>query len=131
LQLSQLDGAAWSLAAQRGQPVLLNFWASWCEPCRNEMPTLEQLAARHQAEGLRLLAVNFQEADAAARRFVQATHLTLPVLRDVDGAAARSLGVNIFPTTVAINRHGRAVFSIVGACDWGSLAVERWVSELL
>jgi thiol-disulfide isomerase/thioredoxin len=131
LQLLQLDGAVWRLAAHRGKPLLLNFWASWCEPCRSEMPALAQLAARYQADGLQLLAVNFQEADAAVRRFVQATNLTLPVLRDADGAAARALGVHIFPTTVAINAQGRALFSIVGACDWGSPAVDRWVAELL
>lgn len=131
LQLAQLDGTAWRLAAHKGRPLLLNFWASWCEPCRTEMPTLEQLAARHRADGLQLLAINFQEGEAAVRRFVQATQLMLPVLRDTDGAAARALGVNIFPTTVAINAQGRAVFSIVGACDWGSAAVGRWVAELL
>jgi thiol-disulfide isomerase/thioredoxin len=111
--------------------MLLNFWASWCEPCRSELPALEQLVARYHADGLRLFAVNFQEGDAAVRRFVQATNLTLPVLRDANGAAARAMGVNIFPTTVAINARGRAVFSIVGACDWGSAAVDRWVAELL
>jgi thiol-disulfide isomerase/thioredoxin len=131
LQLPQLGEAMWTLAAHKGQPVLLNFWASWCEPCRSEMRALEQLAARHQAEGLQLFAVNFQEGDAAVRRFVQASHLTLPVLRDANGAAARALGVSIFPTTVAVNRLGRAVFSIVGACDWGSAAVDQWVAELL
>lgn len=128
VQLAQPDGALWSLAAHKGQPVLLNFWASWCEPCRSEMPALQQLAARHP--GLQLLAVNFKESDDTVRRFVQATGLQLPVLRDADGGAARAFGVSIFPSTVAINRQGRAVFSIVGACDWGA-ALEQWLGALL
>jgi thiol-disulfide isomerase/thioredoxin len=131
LQLPLLDGQLWSLAAHKGKPVLLNFWASWCEPCRSEMPALEQLASIHQARGLQLMAVNFKESEATVLRFLQATGLKLPVLRDADGAAARAFGVHIFPTTVAINRQGRAVFSVAGECDWGSAAVGRWVSELL
>lgn len=128
LQLPLPDGPIWSLAAHKGQAVLLNFWASWCEPCRAEMPALEQLAARHP--GLQLLAVNFKESETQVRRFMEATGLTLPVLRDADGSAARAFGVNIFPSSVAINRQGRALFSIVGECDWGHAAVNRWVAEL-
>ena len=131
LQLPLADGTPWSLAAHKGQPVLLNFWASWCEPCRAEMPALQELAARHQARGLQLVAVNFKESEASVQRFLQATGLQLPVLRDADGAAAQAFGVHIFPSTVAINRRGQAVFSIVGECDWGSAVVDRWVQALL
>jgi len=131
VQLNLADGTPWNLAAHKGQPVLLNFWATWCEPCRTEMPLLEQLAARHQAQGLQLLAVNFQESESVVRRFVQSTNLKLPVLRDADGAVARAMGANIFPTTVAINRQGQAVFSVVGGCDWSRAPVSRWVEELV
>ena len=62
LGLTDLDGKTWNHAALKGQPVMLNFWASWCEPCRAEMPTLQQLAVEHQARGLQVMAVNFREA---------------------------------------------------------------------
>lgn len=131
LALPTLDGPPWSLAAQRGSPVLLNFWASWCEPCRSEMPALELLAARHEADGLQVVTVNYRETDAALARFFAATPVDLPILRDRDGAAARAFGVSIFPTTVAIARNGRAAFSVVGEADWAASPARQWVAALL
>ncbi len=131
LVLPSWDGPAVSLQALRGRPVLLNFWASWCLPCRTEMPSLELLATRHEAEGLEVLAVNFRETDAAVRRFVDDSALTLPVLRDRDGAAAQAFGVRIFPTTVAIGRHGRAMFSVIGELDWTGDSARAWIAPVL
>lgn len=131
LALPAWDGAPWSLAAQRGQPLLLNFWASWCEPCRAEMPSLEALADRHAADGLRVFAVNFREGDAAVRRFVDGTGLRLPVLRDRDGSAARAFGVTLFPSTVGVDRRGRVKALALGEVDWATDAAQRWVRTLL
>jgi peroxiredoxin len=131
LQLPRLDEGSWNLASARGQPVLLNFWATWCEPCRTEMPSLEQLAARHQAQGLQVLAVNFKEGEAAMRRFIANTGLRLPVLQDRDGAAAKAFGVRIFPSTVAIDRRGRAAFVVVGGFDWAGAVAQDWLAPLL
>ena len=131
LQLPGVDGTAWSLAAARGSPVLLNFWASWCEPCRAEMPSLQRLAAQHKAQGLQVMAINFREGEAAVRRFMTTTALSLPVLYDRDGAAAKAFGVRTFPSTVAIDRRGQARFVVVGEVDWASPAVQRWLAALL
>ncbi len=131
LRLPSLDGPDWSLAAAHGKPVLLNFWASWCEPCRSEMPSLELLATRFEAQGLQILAVNFRETDAAVRRFVEASAFSLPILRDRDGAAAQAMGARTFPTTVGIHRSGQAVFSVTGEADWNSRQAHQWVAELL
>ena len=125
LQLPAIDGAPWNLAAERGHPVLLNFWASWCEPCRSEMPSLEQLGAMQCDAGLKVLAINYRETETAVRRFLAATPLALPVLRDADGAAARAFDIHIFPSTVAIDRTGRTLFVSVGEVDWaGSPGLE-------
>jgi thiol-disulfide isomerase/thioredoxin len=131
LQLPRLDGGTWSLAAARGHPVLLNFWASWCEPCRAEMPSLQRLAARHRAQGLQVMAVNYREGDDALRRFTTDIALDLPVLCDRDGDAAKAFDVHVFPSTVAIDRQGRAVFVVTGEADWSGAAAERWLAALL
>ena len=131
LTLDRFEGTPWNLHAQAGKPVLLNFWASWCEPCRSEMPSLELLATRHEAQGLQVMAVNYRETDAAVRRFMEATALSLPVLRDRDGGAAKAFGVRTFPSTVAINRRGQVLSIAVGECDWASPAARQWVGALL
>lgn len=125
------EGGELELGGLRGKPVLLNFWASWCEPCRTEMPSLELLATRHEAAGLQVLAINHRETDAAVRRFLDSQPLGLPVLRDRDGAVAQAFGVRVFPTTVAIGRHGRALFSVVGEVDWGAAKARRWLEPVL
>jgi thiol-disulfide isomerase/thioredoxin len=131
LALPGHDGPAWSLAQARGQVVLLNFWASWCEPCRAEMPSLELLAQRHEGDGLVVVAVNFRETDAAIRKFMALMPISLPILRDVDGGAARAFGARIFPTTVAIDRAGRAAFSVFGECEWNGPQARGWLAPLL
>lgn len=131
LHLDDVEGKPWRLDALRGRPVLLNFWASWCEPCRAEMPSLELLAAHHEAQGLQVLAVNHRETDGAIRRFLGQTGLSLPILRDRDGAAAKAWGVRIFPTTIAIGRSGRAAFSVIGELDWTGDSARQWLEPVL
>ena len=130
-ELAAWDGPAVSLAGLRGQPVLLNFWASWCAPCRIELPSLELLATRHEAEGLRVLAVNYRETDGTLRRFIDESGLTLPVLRDRDGGAAMACGVRVFPSSIAIGRDGRARFSVVGEVDWSGPQARAWIAPIL
>lgn len=131
LSLPAHEGPAWQLAAQRGHVLVLNFWASWCEPCRSEMPTLELLAQRHERDRLQVLAINFRETDAALQRYLAQWPITLPILRDRDGAAAQAFGVRVFPTTVVIARNGRAAFSVIGEAEWNGPTARRWIAPLL
>ena len=80
LVAADLDGQVWRLADLRGQVVLINFWASWCEPCRAEMPSLQGLTSTYASQRLVVLAVNFKESPAVAQRFAQRENLRLPVL---------------------------------------------------
>jgi thiol-disulfide isomerase/thioredoxin len=131
LNLPSEDGPLWTLASVRGQVVLLNFWASWCEPCRSEMPTLALLATRFENRGLQVVTVNFRETDAALRRYSESAPLGLLILRDRDGAAAKAWRVRTFPTTFAIDRRSAVAFSVVGEADWNAPPALRWVSDLL
>lgn len=123
-------GQPWSLASLRGKAVLLNFWASWCEPCRAEMPALQTLAAREQAQ-LQVLTINLKESPEAIARFVQATAFSLPVLRDPLGDTARAWGVRIYPSTVLLDRHGVPRATVRGALDWAGAEGEALWRPLL
>lgn len=127
-----IDASGQSLLLKdlRGQALVINFWATWCEPCREEMPSLA-LLAQSQTGKLRVLAVNFKESPATVSQFVAATGLTIPTLRDPDGALARAWGIRVFPSTVLIGAD-RQVRSVVrGALDWHGEAAARLIAPLL
>ena len=131
LMLVDLDGKAWSLAALKGRPVLLNFWASWCEPCRAEMPSLELLQTRHEKAGLVILSVNYQEPLPKIRRFLETLPFSLPILLDRDGDAASVWTPRVFPTTVLIDRGGAPRSSVIGELDWLGDTARALVEPLL
>ncbi|MDR7304877.1 redoxin domain-containing protein [Rhodoferax saidenbachensis] len=117
LPLVDQVGVHWKLADLRGRAVLLNFWASWCEPCRAEIPSLQALAER-EAQRLAVITINLKESPDAVQRFVQGTGLQLPVVRDVQGDLAKAWGIRIYPSTVLIDPQGRAQSTMRGALDW-------------
>ena len=131
LQLTLLGGAAWTLQDCLGHPVLLNFWASWCGPCVEELPALAQLAEREARSGLRIVAVNYREEPDAVKRFLARSPVALDVALDRDGAAAKAFDAHVFPTTVAIAADGRVRFVVMGECDWSAEPGRRWLDELL
>jgi len=131
LSLPDTSGKIWTPADFRGRAVLLNFWASWCEPCRTEMPSLQTLADFHGPERLLVLAVNFKEAPARAQRHAQAVGLRLPLLLDAQGQLARRWDVKVFPSTFLIDRHGRPRERLRGEVDWSGAEAGRRVEALL
>lgn len=131
LELTDLDGKAWALPALKGRPVMLNFWASWCEPCRAEMPSLELVATRHERAGLLVLAVNYKEAAPVIKRFLDQRPVSLPILLDRDGSAAAAWTPRVFPTTVLIDRHGTPRHSVLGDLDWMGAAARELIEPLL
>jgi thiol-disulfide isomerase/thioredoxin len=131
LQSTDLAGRTWRLAELRGRAVLLNFWASWCPPCRAEMPSLQDMAEIYGPDKIVALSINFKESRATAARFAQASALSLPVLLDPDGSVAREWGARVFPTTVLIDSAGRPRQRIRGEVEWGSPTAERLIAPLL
>ena len=106
--LDTLDGGQLTLSEKRGQPIMLNFWASWCLPCRAEMPAIERVFQRHRGDGLVVIGLNAtsQDSEAAARLFVEQFGLTFPIALDRDGTAAVSYQLTGLPTTFFIDRRG-------------------------
>jgi thiol-disulfide isomerase/thioredoxin len=124
------QGKVWRLADLRGKLVLLNFWASWCEPCRAEMPSLQTLAMREEGRVV-VITVNLKESPETVQRFVRQTGMSLPVVRDVHGDLARAWGVRIYPSTVLITPQGRVQAVVRGALDWAGPQGEGVLAPLL
>ena len=114
-QLLDLDGQTISLSDLKGKPVLLNFWASWCGPCRSEMAYLQEIYEERSGEGLVLLAINIGESSSQVQEFLQKRNLSLPVLLDTQNRVAEQYGVQFLPTTFFIDKDGIIQDKIVGA----------------
>jgi thiol-disulfide isomerase/thioredoxin len=130
-ELPSLAGGAVRLAELRGRVVLVNLWATWCEPCRDEMPAMEILARDLGPRGLAVVAVNFKEAEEPIRRFVRDYALTFPVLLDADGAVAARYRAFGLPATYLIDRRGALVGTVLGLRDWTSPEARAYLGELL
>ena len=106
-----------SLADLRGRPVLLNFWASWCDPCRLEAPILERAQRELQRKGGTVLGVTYNDVTADSLKFIRHYGLTYPNVRDVGGKLAQAYGTRALPETFLIDRQGRVVALSRGAID--------------
>jgi peroxiredoxin len=130
LELSDLDGKVHRLADYRGRAVLVNFWATWCEPCRAEMPSFERLRAS-EAQRVTVLAVNLAEPESRIRKFLDATPVRYPVLLDRDGTTARAWQARMLPATYVIGPDGKIRYRHVGELDWSSPEVRELLLKLL
>lgn len=128
-----LDGTTVSIAAYRGKVVLVNFWASWCPPCRSEAPDIEALFRREQARGLQVLGVDFKEdSKAKPRAFVARHGLTYPSIWDPDSEIAvrlHNFPTNSPPSTLLVDRSGKVAGAYIGPQQPGDLS--RAVTPLL
>ncbi|MGA7986455.1 MAG: TlpA disulfide reductase family protein [Burkholderiales bacterium] len=131
LELPGVDGRIHRLEAYRGKVVLINFWASWCEPCREEMPSIETLRRSLNGEPFVVLAVNVGEGAQAARRFADAVQLGAALLLDRDGATANAWGARALPSTFIVGPDGTIRYRYVGALDWSSPDVRRAITGLM
>jgi cytochrome c biogenesis protein CcmG/thiol:disulfide interchange protein DsbE len=129
--LDRLDGQGKvALASLRGKAVVLNFWASWCVPCKEESPRLQAFWEKHRDGGVVVLGIDAQDFDFDARRFINRYGLTYPILRDKHGSTLGHYGITGFPETWFIDRSGRLVGKHV-AGPVSDAELERYVQLAL
>jgi thiol-disulfide isomerase/thioredoxin len=123
-----LNGRVWTSSDFVGKVVVLNFWATWCPPCKEEMPSLQMLHDISDSKTL-VLAVNVNEPASRVTRYAKSTGLSLPILLDSKSELVRRFGVEAFPTTVLIGPDGKARWRIVGDVDWSGPQANAWLAE--
>ena len=105
-ELKTLDGTTAALQDYAGEVVLINFWATWCPPCKAEMPDLNDYYLANQDKGFTILGINAQEDQATVNKFIQATGFSFPILLDSFGKVASQYQVHSYPTTIVVGRDG-------------------------
>jgi peroxiredoxin len=129
--LKDLAGRPVSLKDLEGKAIFLNFWATWCVPCRQEMPTMEKLHREHHKQGLEVVAINFRENKAEVQKFVNELGLTFTVLLDTEGKVSEQYGVWSLPLSYFINRKGEFAGKVIGYRNWHSPEAQRFFRDLL
>ena len=131
LALEDLDGKPHRLESYRGKVVLINFWATWCEPCREEMPSIDRLLRSMAGRPFAVLAVNLAEPHARIRKYLEKTPVGFTVLLDRDTSVAKAWKARILPATYVVGPDGRIRYSYVGELDWSHEKVRRTIAALL
>ncbi|MFI0405464.1 TlpA family protein disulfide reductase [Actinomadura sp. 3N508] len=120
----RLDGGQFKLTELKGKVVVVNFWASWCAPCRGEAPSLQQVYDENKAKGVAFLGVNFKDSKANAQAFERKFKVTYPSLFDDGGQvtlAFREVPPSAIPSTLVLDRQGRVAARIIGATTYSKL----------
>jgi thiol-disulfide isomerase/thioredoxin len=131
LSLPDLGGKTRNLTDYRGQVLLVNFWASWCPPCIQEMPAMQRLQDRLAGKAFSILAVNVGESAGTVWKFLGKVKVDFTLLRDSDGQTAREWEVTTYPTSFLIDRTGTVRYLAHGAVKWDAPEMVRIIEEML
>ncbi len=130
--LKDLDGELHRLKDFRGKVVLLNFWATWCPPCREEMPSMQELHEDYRDQGLAVVAVSVdQDSPGVVKEYVEELGLTFRILHDRDNRVSGRYRVPGVPASYLIDRKGRVAYKVLGSIDWTRPSALRAVEGLL
>ena len=131
IELYTIDGKPFNLEQLRGKVVLVNFWATWCEPCVEEMPSMQKLRAQLGGAPFEVVAVNHEEGEARIRGFLQKVPLDFTIVRDTDGGVTRAWHARIFPSSYLVDAEGKIRYVLAGAIDWSADATVKKIRSLL
>ena len=129
LEGPDLMGGSLDRSDYRGKVVLINFWASWCDPCRDEQPGLESLWKELGPEGVRFVGVDYRDGEGPAQRYLAEFDVTYPSLLDPNGAIGAAFDIPYLPATVLVDREGQMRYRLAGAQETGF--VRRLLSAML
>ena len=129
--LPTLRGESVSLSEYRGKLVLINFWATWCPPCVEEMPSMEKLYKKMKGKPFEILAVSTIESESAVKEFVKKNGFSFSILLDKDGSVAEKYGVFSLPETYILDRDGKVVENIKGPFQWDTEKAIEYFNSLL
>ena len=127
--LTGLNGTKTSIHAFRGKLLVLNVWASWCPPCRREMPSLERLSKSANREHIAVAGISTDESVNAVREFVAKHSITFEIFTDTPSNVANTLGVRVFPETLLISPDGKIAQRISGEREWDSPAMLKVLED--
>jgi peroxiredoxin len=131
--LQDRQSNAWNLAELRGQVVFVNFWATWCPPCREEMPSMQRLADSMPKDKFKMLAVLNRDSPANADLFIKKIGVTLPVLNDMGNNVGQMYGITGLPETFIIDKQGVLREKIIGPAQWDSprfvQMIQKYIDE--
>ena len=131
LAIQDLEGRPHRLQDYRGKVVLVNFWATWCVPCREEIPSMNRLQASLAGQPFAVLAVNLGESEPRIRRFMEQVPMEFTVLLDRDSSVAKTWQARILPASYLIGPDGRIRYSVRGEFDWAQERVRKAIVDML
>jgi len=117
-EYTMLNGKTESFFSNSENVILLNFWATWCYPCKKEMPDMQALQEEMKGEKFRILAVNYGESSKIINRYIQKFNYTFDVVTDMDTMISSRMKIKGLPTTVLIDKNGRILGKLVGPANW-------------
>jgi thiol-disulfide isomerase/thioredoxin len=129
-QFKSLNGGPVSLSDFSGKVLFVNVWATWCGPCRQEMPSMAQLYREFQGQGLVMVAVSSEDADTV-RDYAASARYPFTILVDSEDVLGQRFGIDAIPTTFIVDKQGHLVYQHVGFNDWSSPAVREQIRGLL
>ena len=125
-----VNGREYKAESLRGKKVVLNFWATWCAPCKEELPSLQIFSDLQNPEQVLVLTINVKEPPSRAQRFMQNNQINLPLISDTQGEWAQKFGVKVYPTTLLMDTQGQIKWRVMGEVDWTSAEPQAWVNSL-
>ena len=131
LALRDLDGGLHRLPDYRGKVVLINFWATWCGPCRDEMPSIQRLKEKLAGKPFAVLAVNLDEPESRIRNFLSQMKVDFTILLDPERKVAKAWDARILPASYIVGADGRVRYSLVGEINWDNEHIVGRIAELL